>query len=116
METGKYSIENGLLLLLLLIMIIIFFIVFYIRNINPVGKGLLTTSRIISFHVSRKEETHSECDFLFFSHQKDKGSVAGRRFDQLQSGVAVGNTKPKELVCFQTREISMRCHEQHRLT
>lgn len=87
------------------------FCCFYIRNINPVGKGLLTTSRRISFHVSRKEETHSEYDFLFFSHQQDKGSVAGRRFEQLQSDLAVGNSKP-----LQSREISMRCHEQHWLT
>lgn len=41
-------------------------------------------------------------------------------FEQLQfwrqSDVALGNSKPEDLVCLQIRDISMRCHNQHKLT
>ena len=108
----KHSFEKVLKLLL--------FLVCTSETLTLVGKVLLTISGVISSEVSRKEATHSEYDFLFFSHQQDKGSVTGMRFEQLQfwgqSSVALGNSKPKELVCLQIREISMRCYEQHRLT
>lgn len=113
METGKYLIENGIIIIGIITIIIV---AGFKSQTLTLWKGLLTTSRIISFHVSRKEEPHSEYDFLFFSYQQDKGSVAARRFEQLQSGVAVENSKPKELVCSQNRRISMRCQEQHWLT
>ena len=75
METGKYLIEK--------IFVLSLFLVFTSETLTLVGKGLLTTSGVIASQVSRKEATLSEYDFLSFSHQQDKGSVTGVRFDQL---------------------------------